>query len=104
MARSDSICGNLSALGAGLVHHQLLHEEGDGAVVLAQEVGARNLGVGGAAGGRVLGRPGVRTQRLRPLLAVRDVVEEEAVGVDGADGAVGLLRRGLASDRIGGTI
>jgi hypothetical protein len=94
MARGDGLRGNLGALSAGFLHHQLLDEEGDGTVVLALEIGAGDAGVGGADGGRVLGRPGVRTKGLGPFFAVGDVVEEEAVGVDGADGAVGFLRSG----------
>lgn len=92
MTGGDALRGNLSAPFTGFLYHQLLDEEGNGTVVLAQEIGARDTGEGGAGGGRDLGGPSVRTKGLGPLFAIWDVVEEEAIGIDGADGAVGFLR------------
>jgi hypothetical protein len=101
MTRGDSLRGDLGALSAGFLHHQLLNKEGNGTVVLALEIGAGDAGVGGVGSGRDLGRPGVRTKGLGPFFAVGDVVEEEAVGVDGADGAVGFLRWGVRGGDLG---
>lgn len=94
MTRGDGLRGHLGTLSARFLHHHLLDKEGDSTVIFALEISAGDAGVGGAGSGRVLGRPGVRTKGLSPLFTVGDVVEEEAIGVDGADGAIGFLRLG----------
>lgn len=94
MSCGDGLRGHLGALSARFLHHHLLDKEGNGTVILALEIGAGDAGVGSAGGRRVLGRPGVRTKGLGPLFTVGDVVKEEAVGVDGADGTIGFLRLG----------
>lgn len=76
MTCGDGLRGHLGALFADLFHHQLLDEEGNSTVILAQEICAGDAEVGSAGGGRVLSRPGVRTKGLGPLLAVGDVMEE----------------------------
>ena len=75
------------------MHQQLLHGQRHRAVLFTRKIRRGNLHIRLSRRGGNTRRPRVRTKRLRPLLAVRRIVQEQIEGGAGKDSAIRFLSR-----------